>query len=329
MAHITGDGSALGIALNAVTAGEGWDGTPGTYDVIRVDEGGLSWDDKVGKKAAAIMRVNPAKYINGGRSVPWNIDAPMSYSLLEKLVYAMLGANTTTGASAPYSHAMTPADGLIFMSLKGWYFDPTKQANQICSTTLKNAVPDTLTISVKHGEEVRVKASGMCASATESEIEAAMPSISEHEFILHEHLTATVDGKTTIDLSEAEVSIEAGIEDGNYKLGSPEILRITRGGSRLVKWGFTQLEKRGDALLASMTTDFTGTNSFVFNNGLLGAAERELSIVLGASTVMGAPVDGRFSWSIATRKFSLEAYDASSPRIIAVTFKNAVATPIS
>jgi len=329
--YLVGRSAFIGFAVNAATAGETFGGTPGGYDYMRVKPKGFKLQPRQKKEIVDELGVDTRDTIDGGLWWSWSADCYASYSFREKPFHLWAGgAITTTGASAPYTHAIALSDKPLWGALKAFYADNAEQANEICCDTLSNVL--VTGISGKESPEggLELSLSGLAVSRAYVENVASFPAINESEVIKWDHLAPTLNAVASYELNTLDFNLSNKMEEGvfDHAATTPRTMKgSARVGHREITWHVDVREKRAEAetLVSDTTTAWSGANSLIWNNGGLTTAARELSLIFGNSKVESADVD-RMGQGRSLRTINLRALDASSPRVLAIQFKNARAT---
>lgn len=330
MPYYIGDNVRVGVAVNAESSGMTYGGTPGTYDVFKLAAGGgISIEPRVAKERVDEVDVDARDVIFGGLGYTITMELIGSYSYREKLFQLISGgAISTTGASAPYAHAVALADKLLFGSLKLEYTDQAEQANEVVNEVYSNFCVTALSLKESPEGYLQMTVSGVASALTRTTNVAALTAVNNSEPISWSHLTVSLNGATTYKVGDISVDITADIvaDEFDHAATTPALLPgIFRSGHREVGWSVdVRMDSSAYTLTADTGTTWTGANSFTWDNGAATTANRKLVLTFGNSYIETSS-HGIKGWGRQTRTVPLKALDGST-RCIAIVCHNARTT---
>ncbi len=327
MPQIIGSNTRLKVAINAETSGMTFDGTPGTYDCMRIKSGGFKYNVRLPKNAVEEAMVFRRTHTKGGKIVTWTADVEWSYSYRELFLELLMGgAIDDSGASVPYTHLEDLVQKLKCGSIVVEYTDQAEQVNEVMSDTFANSVITALSLSCEVGGSLQGTISGLASAHVHAENVDALTTVQETEVISWEHAAITINGTGSYYFSKFSMDANAPMEEAPFGMSAtaPAVaFGMFRKGPLDLTWSVGMWAD--SAVLAEIGdtgTDWTGANSAVFNNGGATTAEREFSIVLGHSVIEDAPRT-MGNTDLEPIEIKLTAEHAADPELITAYFKNA------
>mgnify|MGYP001377407565 CR=1 FL=1 len=316
---LTGHNHRLQIALNAITNGESFGGTPGAYSTIRTIKEGFSVEPQRAKEKSPELNMGIRWLHAGGVYFAWTIKVALSYEHREELLSLLFrAAVTTTGAAAPYSNTWTFGTLRQFGSIIGWY--STDDGETLVSETLGDCWATGGTLSIPSKGPLMLELSGIAKSHTLDDGEASLPTITETDHVLASHLTAlTVGGVSGLHLTEATVKVSLPCsEDDGFDLAVGETDSLSWIGATEAREITADLAIRSTLAAKTLIGTLSGGIGdvvFTFNNGLTSTAEREFKITLADCEGTAAPfsmaVMGRLLSSLSLQATALNGSEAT------------------
>lgn len=311
-----GQGSVVGIAINADNSGTTWGGIPGTEIAVRPYPGSMKWTRGCKQSPISDLRVDEGHNVTGGQGYSGSFEMPASYLGMELFLQALLGgALTKTGASAPYVWTPALADKLLYCRI-GYYTqlrDGTAQSKRFT-----DAVITAITLSGSAEQEVRATVSWVAAELTAGA--EAIPTPVALEPILWDHLAPTFNSVATHRLYSVKVEIAQAITDAEFQMAATDsdvVQYLERAGQRTCS---VEAEFLHDADVDTLADVLTGiVISLVWNNGGTTTAEREFNFQANAGFLDGrSETDG--AWDV--KKTTLKWLNRAASAPYAITISN-------
>lgn len=322
--YTIGDQCVIGYAVNGDNGGSTEGGSAGTFVYVRPNIDSVSFRPGLPDQIEVDnMSIYEDQQESGLNIFSGSFTVPLSYSSEEKILQLMSGgAISTTGASAPYSHAMALADQLLFGGLKLW------TNSQRGTGTLW-----TLTDIVLPSIEISIEVAGLCQLMVNwiakggSSATAASPSVTALERARWKRTAITL-GSNTYCPRSMNLKIERALTEDDGGLctalagGLASISRAGKTKTTLTMDIGTDSVLEAIAQAPDTAVGSTALNTIILNNGASAAAEREWKVVLGEAFPMALDRSmGNYGKEMATRAFKIID---SAP--FAFTTKNALAS---
>lgn len=311
-----GQGSVVGIAINADNSGTYWGGTPGTEIAVRPYPGTMKWTRGCKQTAIADLRVDEGHNVTGGKGYSGSFEMPASYLGMELFLQALLGGTLTkTGATAPYTWTPALADKLLYCRIG--YYDQLRDGTAK-SRRFTDGVITAISLSGSAEAEVRATVSWVAATLTAGS--EAIPTPVALEPVLWSHLAPTFNSVATHRLYSVKVDIAQAITDAEFQMAAtdPTVVQyLERAGQRTCS---VEAEFLHDADVDTLADVLTGiVISLIWDNGGTTTAERELNVQLNGGYLDGlSRTHGAWGVDKTTLKWMNRA--ASAP--FAITIKN-------
>ena len=332
MSYFVGRNARCLCAVNAATAGVTFGGTPGAYECMKIATGGgFKVEPRNAKLVVDEVDVDPRDIVTGGIYYTITVDLVGSYSYREHILQLIAGGAISSGVSAPYVHTFANADQVLCGAIAIEYSLQSAQASAIIKELYTNFCVTAISFSESPEGYLTMSVSGIATALERTTDETALTTVNHSEVISWSHLTASLNGTTTYRLGDVGIELAAALTEGEFDhaAATPAVLNfIGRSGMREVKYSFgLRMNEQAQALIGTVSTAWTGANSFVWNNSGTAAAERELSFVFGVSYIegAGAAIGG---WGRETRPITMRAIDRATgvdegTSIIAIKVTNA------
>jgi len=320
----------IGVAINAEVSGISFNGTPGSYDCMKLQKGNSCKIDHINAKTPVEETgIVSEDHETGGLLHKISLDLVMSYSKREKFFQLYNGAvAATVGGSAPYTHTLTLAKKVLNGSFFVEYAKQSGQPNQFIRDTYDNFVITGIEIKQAVEQFALLSVKGFCTGMVHSTAQSSLTSTSTTERLSWKHFSPTLNGTSTYRLGDIGVSLGASLAEGEFDhaAGTP----TSQDGnwySGNLSVGYTADVRMNDssyALSSHPAILWDGTNEYKWDNGKAAGDNRQFVLTFGNSYIdtpneaMGEP--GRI-----TQSLSLTAEGGSTP-IIGIVFINASAT---
>lgn len=333
MAYDIGQNAVLGIALQDETSGTSFGQSPLTYDYIRIKPGGFKYKPENAKNIIEELDVDPNFVCVGGLYYTWSAEMVMSYSYREKWFMLLLGGTDTYAAGPPMTHEITAADKVRYGSINFIYTDEAAQDSLWASKVFANVVVTSLGLKLSPEGEMTLSVSGIASSMTPVRNFAGQSvTVRTTEPICWNPgtFTPTIGGTTTYRLSDFALDCGAPMQEGEFDMAASTpaaMSAILRSGMRDVKWTVgMRADSAVDTLVTAVGTALS-SNSFSWDNGTVGAGQRQFLLTLGTSYIDGASRT-LGEWGRESVSMACVAKDSASPRIMTVKFTNALSGEI-
>jgi hypothetical protein len=328
MPYFIGDNVRVGVAINAATAGVTYDGTPGTYDVMKLAPGGIKIEPRNAKTRVEEIDVDARDVITGGLYYTITMELVGSYSYREHIYKLLMGGAIGTSGSGPYTHAQALADKLLFGAVKLEYTDQAEEANQVITETYANFCVTALSLKESPEGYMTMTVSGIASALTRATNVASLSTVQNTEPISWAHLSLSLNGATTYHIGDLSIDLGAKLSEGEFDHASttPALLPgIFRAGPRELGWSIgLRMDSTARALCEDTTASWTGANSFTWNNSAATTSNRQLVITFGTSYIDSVS-HGPYAWGRQTSTLNMKALDGTT-RFIAITTINALTT---
>jgi len=331
MAYFIGQNARVCITIqNEVAAtGSTFDGTvtEDNYTCVKIKAGGFSYNIRNSKSLVDELDVDLSDYVTGGKYFTWSLELPLSYSNREKFFRLWAGGSISTSeAPAPYTHTQSLADKVLFGALRLEYTEQGAQEDEVIFETFTNVAVSAISISQSVGKSADMTVSGIATARARTTTNASLTTVQSTEAVKWTELTATLNGASTYRLGSVKGDLDASLVEGEFDLATttPTVLPfIGRSGHRGVKWNFNiRMDDSAHSLMGDPTTEFTGTNSLVWNNGEADGDEREISITFGDSYIDSVSRNPT-SWGRESCSINMVSLD-KSPALIQLTTTNSL-----
>lgn len=323
-----GDDVRVGLAINAAAAGITFDGVPGAYDVVKVNK--VTIEDRVGKEPIKDAGIFPSGVIYGAEFHTITVEKYLSYSYDEFVLQLHHGGViATAGAAPPYTHIPTLVQKLLNGSFFIEYTKQSGQVNEVIKQTYANFVITAVSIKESPEGAAMLSYSGFSTAKVRITNQAALTAAETLEPVSWRSLQVSLDG-TAFDAGEIGIELTKSVVEGDVQ-HSATTPATQKYNANTDKMGVAYtaeviLADNTHVLVAKTGEKWTGANSFTWNNGAAGAANRQIIFVFGDSE-LDSPSTAYGALGVVKQTLSLKAYhDAAGTAILHVTFINARVT---
>ncbi len=309
-----GQGGVIGIAMNADNGGTYWGGAPAEEVAVRPYPGTMKWTESCKQAPVADLRVDEGHNVTGGVGYSGSIEIPACYlGLVLPLQGILCGDITTSGATAPYTHAIALADKLAYCRIA--YYEQMRDGTPK-SKLFGDAAITALTLSCSAEAEMRASISWAAATLTPGA--EAIPTPVALEPILWDHIRATFDGVTTHRLYSIKLEFAQPVTDQEFQMAAADtaaVQYLERSGQRTMSVEAEFLHDAGVDALAAKRTSIP--ISIVCDNGATAGARRALNITIPAGFREGRPETGG-AWGVKKTSLKWFARQATAPYSVTV-----------